>query len=460
MLALPFLESLMRPGRSSAQATPPRRFVLMFFGMGLVRTKWKPRSPGALPASGDISELLAPLNDLRNNITVVSDLGNPARHVFEGDNHRRTNTTILTNARPQDDQLGGGESVDQAAARLLSAPGMRPSVLLPVAQEGGPSLHFSEVGGVVSPVTRNPSSPREAAEFLFASLPGDPMETGAPSLRERLTRDRGSVIDAVSGNLGELRRRLPASDRAILDAHAEHLHALTMRNNMPPSSIACEAPDLSTLPSLSRSDGSRRDNESAPAQIDNLVRAMACDITRVGSIYFNAAHDPRFPWLFGGSESAAVAGFDNWHDMIHNGQTNGADSDPGVPNLVRGQTFYIEQFAYLIRRLQETPDIDGQSTLFDNTLVLFMTDFGHHNHGTYDIPAILAGMPSQVALGQYVQARGHTIGDLHNTVLSKLGAPAGTTLGLTGPINWGSLSETWAWSGDPVERFDNGLLPV
>jgi len=492
VLALPWLESIAGK-RASAQVTPPKRLVVMFFAHGLVRTRWMPASTGALPATGNISDLLAPLNGVRDDIVVVSGVGNPTRHLVEGDNHRRTNTTILTNARPQTDALAGGESIDQAAARLLTGDGLRSSVLLPLsAGDGGPAVFFSETGGVVSPLTRFSSNPRTAAEVLFGSLPSEPTEpteptdpgespeVAPPTLRERLRGGRSTIVDAVAENLGDLRRRVSVEDRARLDAHAEHLQTLSRRyapaagmmpmmpggpGGMPRAPVVCEAPDYGAIPDVPTARGEAadvRDVETSPAQIDNLVRAFACDITRVGSLYFNTTHAPTFPWLFGGSVTACSEGFMNWHDMIHTGQPTGSDADRGVRNLMTGQSFYMDQLALLIERLRDTPDIDGTSSLLDNTLVVAMSDFGNENHGTYNIPIVLAGMPDQIGAGRHVAAPGQTIGDLFATVLEILGAPEGSTLGLTvGELDWGSMSDRWAWNdGTPPAYYQGSLLPL
>ena len=370
-LALPVLGSL--ASRGAAQADQIRRFVLMLHQGGLVRTKWMPGTTGALPGAGNISELLAPLNGIRDQLVVLSGLGNPARHIVPGDNHRRTNTTVLTNVAPQDDVLAGGPSIDQLAAQLIGTGTQRASLLLPLSRTwDGPNYFFSQSsGGLVNAVTPFSSNPREAAMALFASLPSEGTPPPTPSYADRLRQRRSTLLGAATGNLRSLRARVSESDRSRLDAHEEHLTRLSSRFAAPPPTptIGCVAPEYATIANRpDREDLGRYDNETAPAQIDNLVRAFSCDISRVGVLYFNNGQSPTFPWLYGGDTSAAWRGqdgrqFTDWHDLIHNGQPTGADSDSGVPNLVRGHLWYAEQFARLVQSLATTPEIDGNGMM-------------------------------------------------------------------------------------------------
>ncbi len=462
-LALPWLPSLR--GTAYAQAQPPKRLAIVYFSHGLVRTRWAPASTGPLPATGPISDLLAPLGDVREHVLVLSGLGNPARHLYEGDNHDCANNTILTNAQPQSLALAGGESIDQAAARLLVGRGQLPSALLPVTPGRYYTMFFSETGGVVSPSTRFSPNPRLAAEGLFATLPSESTGDGSrPTLRQRLRDGRASMLDAVTENLKSVRSGLSAEDRQRLDAHAEHLHALSQRYTVgAPSGGHCTQPDFGTIPSVEVEPeaAGTRDDETAPAQIDNIVRAFACDVTRVAALQFNETENPSFPWLYDGSVTACRGSYATWHDMVHLGQPTGADADTGVPSLMRGQTFYIAQLAELIRRLATTPDIDGTSTLLDNTLVLALTDFGDESHGSANIPVVLAGLGGRLETGRHLAFEGRTMGDLYATVLGLLGAPSGTTFGRTDRITWDTLHNLELWNDDVrPERFYNGLLPL
>lgn len=461
VLALPWLESLAH-GQSAER---PIRLVVMYHSQGLVRGRWAPATNGGF-GSGRISEILEPLDPVKDRVAVFSGIGNPARHTRGGDNHRRSNTTILTNVRPQNDNLAGGPSIEQVASQYIRAETPRRSILLPAsASTHGPNVFFSQDGrGNVTPVTRLSWNPRAAAETLFGSINSE--EPPERTFADRLLGRKRSLVDSVSENLRALRQDLPAEDRARLDAHAEHVHSL--RERLDPAQsitpITCSAPNFNEVPNYDRTVGQGRvDNVTAPAQIDNLVRAFSCDLTRVACLYFNEGHDPRFPWLYGGDTAGVIQGqngtrYNNWHHMIHDGQSrNPSNNDPGVRNLIRAQQFYAEMYARLLQQLAATEDFDGRNML-DNTLVLWMTEFGHENHGTNEIPVLMGGLDDRLNPGRHVRNEGRAVGDVHNTVLSLLGAPSDTTFGLTGSIRWSDLSDTWAYSNPRPASYSSGRL--
>jgi hypothetical protein len=121
------------------------------------------------------------------------------------------------------------------------------------------------------------------------------------------------------------------------------------------------------------------------------VMALACDLTRVGSIMWtNSVGNITYPWL--GIN-------DRHHDLSHEPDSN-ADAQE---KLVRINTWYAEQLAYLLSRLSAVPEGDG--TLLDNTLVVWGNELGRGNsHTRDDIPFLLAGKAGgSVRTGQYLK---------------------------------------------------------
>src|SRR5437867_2687874 len=78
-LALPFLEAML-PRRLAAAPAPPRRYVVCFAGMSLGRDNTGKLSdivPDRIGADYDLKVPLAPLADVKREVTVVSGLDLP-----------------------------------------------------------------------------------------------------------------------------------------------------------------------------------------------------------------------------------------------------------------------------------------------------------------------------------------------------------------------------------------------
>jgi len=87
-------------------------------------------------------------------------------------------------------------------------------------------------------------------------------------------------------------------------------------------------------------------------------------------------------------------------------------------------TWHTEQYAYMLKRMKETPD--GNSTLLDNSMVLFGSGIRDGNkHATKDIPIILAGGANgQLKTGRHLDTGGDgTLSSLYVGMLKRLGVP-------------------------------------
>jgi hypothetical protein len=436
-LALPLLESLW-PSRVRAQSvSPPRRFVLITHGQGAPFERWAPPAPGPLPATGPISAILEPLSHHRERLLVISGVDNAARYIiYNSDGHSAANATLLTANLPM-----AAPSLDFVVGQRIGAGTERPSVLIQASPGDSSALyHYSSVAGRVQATQAVSGNPLWAAQALFTNL-RDPTPLLLPSRRERLQAQRQGILSAVRSELSQLTRRLPAEDRERLGVHVEHIRALEARSGPPverPQSPSCRRPDLGAIPDLVPNGPNHGDTDdiSTPAQIDNLVRALACDITRVAALQFGISDGPRFPWLFGGDREAVHAGYANWHDMVHRAWQNDDGSPSPLRRLVTGFKFYSSSVALLLDRLASAIDLDGRP-LLDSTLVLWVSEFGDASvHSTSNLPVVMAGMGSAFQKGRYLdlQASRPTTGDLYAQVLRLLGEPD-ETFGLTGTVH-------------------------
>ena len=74
------------------------------------------------------------------------------------------------------------------------------------------------------------------------------------------------------------------------------------------------------------------------------------------------------------------------HDMSHEPDSNASARE----NLIRINTWYAEQYAYLLDRLAAVPE--GEGSMLDNTVVLWVNELGKGNsHTLRDMPFVMGG---------------------------------------------------------------------
>ncbi len=455
-LALPMLESF-APRVAFGQSLPaPKRLLLIhtqdgrLVGDGTAANDWW--SPGSAtgPLTASMSPLLLPLAGVRNELVTLDGIDNLVRHtVSDGDGHLPAQKTVLTCTTPDASGKVIAPSFDYLlGTRLRPNTSMRPSVVLSgtaadYTWRANNTAVFFGAGG--SPPTLINFDPKAAISELFgAATPTAPPP--APTLADRMVSSRKSVLDGVLSSFNALKGRVNAADQARLDAHAEFIRGLELRNGTPAvtPSMSCQRPSEASMPSNAAPNGGvylrgERDATMMPAIIENLVQTLACDVTRVASLFFWNGDDPVFPTEFSGASPFVNA---NWHATIH-GVPHPTTGQADAQNLANSFHFYAKTYAQIVSRLASITDVDG-SRLLDNTLVLWVSEMGTGAvHVDYNIPVVMAGLKSAFPKGQgrHVVSNRRSMGDLYAQVLRMFGG-SDTTFGSTGTIgdhNTGSL---------------------
>jgi hypothetical protein len=132
------------------------------------------------------------------------------------------------------------------------------------------------------------------------------------------------------------------------------------------------------LPSIDRPSAIPDDYERyTTLMIDMQVAAWQTDLTRVAS--FMLGRD-------GSNRAYREIGISDGHHSISHHQ-----GDPEkVEKLIKIDELHVGMFAYLLKKLKETPDGDG--TLLDHSMVLFGSSISESNIHTHDdLPIVLAG---------------------------------------------------------------------
>ncbi len=404
-VALPFLESI-GPARAGGAAAPLRYLQFMHV-QGTLVNEWAPSGPANAMV---LSNILSPLEPVRDRIVVVSRCDNPSANDYGVNGHVNSGRTVFTCApNSGNSDLADGPSIDQVIADRLAAPTPYKSLQFGV---GGPDIgeYQALYAGPQDPVPLD-GDPRQIFDQLFSDLETGPATQ--PTAVQRLRARRASVLDAVLGELDGMMTRASSTDRQTLERHADKIRELELQiGNEGEAGVGCSVPVIDLPPGYVPNDGGQ-DNVSSRAFIDLMVMALACDMARVGTLQYTNYHGPHYPWL---AEDVPGA-YPEWHSMVHDIPNMG---DPNVPRAV--YRWYMEEYAYLLQQLAETPDGDG--SLLDNMLVMSVSELGDAAaHGTSSLPIVLAGgLGGQLQTGRHVDLGGARTGELFTTFLQWFGA--------------------------------------
>src|SRR5258708_9037212 len=125
-IGLPFLEAMLRPGRSHAAGSVPLRFVVFYTPGGTLLDKWRPTGT---ETAYTLDPMLAPLNPWKDQLLFVDGLNLNITQIGVGHPHSRGMAGILTGTQllPGTFETGGGgasfadgPSVDQVIAGRIS----------------------------------------------------------------------------------------------------------------------------------------------------------------------------------------------------------------------------------------------------------------------------------------------------------------------------------------------------
>jgi hypothetical protein len=369
--AVPFLLNL--PGLGFAnQGKRKQRIVFIFSPNGTIPPAFWPDEEGELTA---FKEILKPLEPFRKQTLILHGLSDKIRG--DGDGHMRGIGCLLTGVELFPGNIQGGSDTPAGWAKGISIDQEIKNFLQkdPATRTRFGSLEF----GVMVPERADtwtrwsyagpnqPVSPVDDPYQMFNKLYGRAKD------REAL----GSILDDLAEDLKKVGGAVGAADRKLLDEHATFVRE--MEKELKESKAAAVG---HAVPNLEP--GVKRDNDNIPKiakqQIDLMVNAFAADFNRVASLQFtNSVGQARMRWL-GVTEGH--------HELSHEPDKN----EEAQQKLIKINTFWCEQMAYLAKRLAETPEPGGAGSLLDNTLILWTNELGKGNSHTMDnIPFVLVG---------------------------------------------------------------------
>jgi hypothetical protein len=285
----------------------------------------------------------------------------------------------------------------------------------------GPVTAFTRMvyTGSGAPLTPE-NSPYKAFDRLFASVTTGNPAAAAAAARRRMNRQ--SVLDALTDDYGALVQRVGGEDKQRVDAHLQALRDIEQALASPgaePSGGACARPDLGATMDVNAT-------ANFPAvlklQMDLLTRAFACELTRVATLQWShSVSELVLSWL-GLS--------DQHHELSHHGDSDGA----AKTKLTTINTWFAQQFAYLVGKLKAEKDPTGAS-LLDGTALLWCNELAKGNiHGGDNALYVLAGRAGgAIPTGRFLRYDGAVP---HNNLLLALVRAMGIEAQSFGRPDW------------------------
>jgi len=410
-LALPFLDSMTPAFAAKGAAAPATRLGFMYVPNGIIGSNWMPKGEGA---AFEFNSTMKALEPHRDHLLVLSNLAQiNGQSLGDGPgDHARAGATWLTGVHPKKTEgadIHSGVSADQIAARAFGKHTQLGSLEIGLDTlslaggcDSGYSCAYTNTVSWGSPTTPNPCevNPR----YLFERLFGDGDSTDAAS-RATVLRQRSSILDFVKGSVDRMETRLGQGDRRKLTEYLEAIRDIERRIQKAEEQNATMKMPVITLPAAAPEDFV----EHARLMMDLLVIAYQADLTRIAT--FMLARE-------GSNRSYRHIGIsDGHHDCTHH--QNDAEK---IAKTIKINTHHVEQLAYFVDRLKNTPDGDG--TLLDHSMILYGSSISDGNRHTHvDLPlTLIGGAGVGIKGGRHIRYKEQTpMTNLLLTMLDKAG---------------------------------------
>ncbi len=381
-----FMLSLPSLGWASATAERKQRLVFIFSPNGVIPDHFWPEKTGT---EFDLKRILAPLSDFKSQMMTLHGVCN--RIKGDGDGHMRGIGCLLTGIElfPGDVQGGSdtpagwsmGISVDQHLKnKLQSNPNTQTrfgslefGVMVPDRADTWTRMSYAGPNQPVAPI----DNPYQMFDKLY----------GQTKNRAMLA----SVLDGLTEDFHKVEQMISVEDRRILQDHVTMVREIE-KELQAEKELQSRKGDIGhAVPKMAPNVEEQNDNipQITRMQMDLMVNSFAADFARIASFQItNSVGSPKMKWL----------GIDEGHHQLsHEPDTN----EPAYEKLIKINTWYCEQVAYLAKRLAETPEPGGEGSLLDNTTLVWTNELGKGNSHTRDnIPFVLVGGGLGFKMGQ------------------------------------------------------------
>ena len=409
-VALPFLDA-MAPAFASSRlpGKTPVRMAFVYVPNGIDMRHWTPEQDGPL---GTLPRILEPLEPLKKDLLVLSNLThNNGRALLDGaGDHGRCCASYLTGVQPRKSavDISVGISCDQIVANQVGGQTRLPSLevgLEDARQAGDCDSGYScaYTNNLAWKSEKQPLPPVLNPRDLFERLFGDDAHLSAEA-RARRNRFRRSILDFVREDTRKLQGDLGPTDRRKLDEYLTSVRSIEQQIEK------AEAEGVQVDPGMDKPHGVPADfAEHFKLMTDMITVAFQADLSRV--VTFLVTRE-------GTSRPYREIGIpDGHHPLTHHRY------DPErMEKVVRINRYHVEQFAAWMKKLKAAPE--GDSTLLDNSMIVYgagLSDGNHHTHD--DLPTLVAGSGGGfLKTGRRVTYRKETpMSNLFLTMMDRMG---------------------------------------
>lgn len=356
-MALPYLDAT----ASGVVGQPqPMRMICIGLNFGLVPRLFFPTETGA---SYQLSERLAPLEDLRSEFTVFSGLDHGINaQGGHGGVHAYLSGVLSKNSRGMPES---NISVDQKAVQIVGAETRFPSLQLASGRDPNNLISWSASGVSLPPIF----DVTTIYNLLFQKI--DPRLRNSTQGKYAA---RTSILDLVKTDADYLQSRVGIRDRRKLEHYFQSVRTVEKRLTQATQWLQIQKPIVDyTLPATANQlDFADR----VPLYYDLMALALQTDSTRVITLAL-------------ADIGANYGGFNisrGYHQLTHHGK---------VPEYINElsiiEQFHTKQFARFLMQLRSIHEPDGKR-LLDKCMVLFGSGMGNASaHSNRNLPLVLAG---------------------------------------------------------------------
>jgi hypothetical protein len=361
-----------------------QRVIFVFSPNGVIPKHFWPDEEGE---TFELKRILEPLAPYKDQLLTLRGIDN--RIKGDGDGHMRGIGCLLTGVElfPGDVQGGSdtpagwsmGISIDQHLKNQLQTDvatrtrfgSLEFGVMVPDRADTWTRWSYAGPNQPVAPI----SDPYQMFNKLYGNIQNRVM--------------LASVLDDLSEDFKKIEKMVSSEDRQIFQQHVDLVRAveLELKSELQQAkdkqaADSTPAPTDHAVPQLPPNVQEQNDNMPliSRMQTDLMVNSLMSDFTRVATMQItNSVGNPRMRWL----------DIDEGHHTISHEPDSNEDA---YEQLIKINTWYSEQVAYMAKKLKETPEPGGDGNMLDHTTIIWTNELGKGNsHTRNSIPFVMVG---------------------------------------------------------------------